>query len=134
MKNKNSLAAIWLPLIVGLSIAVGLMLGHLVERNAINQLPIRVLTQQDKISSIISYIESNYVDEIQGDSLNEKLIPEVLKNLDPHSIYLPPRDLAAANETLRGNFDGIGVQFKKLTQPQEDRIKALVNWIKGSTT
>ena len=87
------------------------MLGHLVERNAINQLPLRVLTQQDKISSIISYIEGNYVDEIEGDSLNEKLIPEVLKSLDPHSIYLPPRDLEAANETLRGNFDGIGVQF-----------------------
>lgn len=81
------------------------------SQNALNQMPVRVFTQQDKISSILSFIENNYVDQINRDSLNEELIPEVLKNLDPHSIYLPPKDLETANENMRGNFDGIGVQF-----------------------
>jgi carboxyl-terminal processing protease len=111
VQYKNSRLSIWLPVIIGLSIVVGILLGNLVQRNATNQMPVRVFTQQDKISSILSFIENNYVDEISRDSLNEKLIPEVLKSLDPHSIYLPPRDLKEANETLRGNFDGIGVQF-----------------------
>ena len=100
-----------MPIIIGVSVVAGILLGNLVQRNASNQLPVRVFTQQDKISSILSFIENNYVDEINRDSLNEKLIPEVLKSLDPHSIYIPPRDLEAVNETLRGNFDGIGVQF-----------------------
>ena len=111
MQYKNSRLSIWLPIIIGVSVVAGILLGNLVQRNASNQLPVRVFTQQDKISSILSFIENNYVDEINRDSLNEKLIPEVLKSLDPHSIYIPPRDLEAANETLRGNFDGIGVQF-----------------------
>lgn len=65
----------------------------------------------DKISSILNYIEKNYVDSVSQADFNEILIPEILKSLDPHSIYIPPRDLAGVNETLRGNFDGIGVQF-----------------------
>jgi len=76
-----------------------------------NRMAVRVFSPPDKISSILNFVETNYVDSINRKSLNEDLISEILKKLDPHSIYLPPRDLAAANETLRGNFDGIGVQF-----------------------
>ena len=76
-----------------------------------NQMPMRVFSQTDKISSILNFVESNYVDSVDRKSLNERLVSEILKQLDPHSIYLPPRDLEVANETLRGNFDGIGVQF-----------------------
>lgn len=74
-------------------------------------MPMSNFTHPDKISSIISYIENNYVDSVSKADFDELLIPEILKTLDPHSIYIPPRDLAAVNETLRGNFDGIGVQF-----------------------
>lgn len=89
-------------------------------------MPMRIFSQQDKISSIISFVENNYVDSIGRNTLNEDLIPEILKKLDPHSIYLPPRELAAANETLRGNFDGIGVQFNM----NEDTI-LVIKAIKG---
>ncbi|MCD6346776.1 MAG: S41 family peptidase, partial [Bacteroidales bacterium] len=108
---KNSKFSIWLPVIIGLSVVSGILLGNLVRNNASNQMPLRVFTQQDKISSILNFVNANYVDSVNRKEINEDLIPEILKNLDPHSIYLPPRDLAAANETLRGNFDGIGVQF-----------------------
>src|SRR5690606_20158865 len=37
--------------------------------------------------------------------------PEILKNLDPHTVYIPAEDLQAANQELEGNFGGIGVQF-----------------------
>ena len=56
-------------------------------------------------------IEKNYVDSVEKSELENMLIPEILNKLDPHSIYIPPMDLSSVNETLRGNFDGIGVQF-----------------------
>lgn len=74
-------------------------------------MPLRVFSPPDKVSSILNFVENNYVDSVNRKSLNETLISEILTQLDPHSIYLPPRDLAVANEALRGNFDGIGVQF-----------------------
>ncbi|MEA1878566.1 MAG: S41 family peptidase [Bacteroidota bacterium] len=111
MNYRNSKFSIWLPVIISLSVVGGILLGNLAQRNAMNQRPLRVFSPPDKISSILNFVETNYVDSVDRKSLNESLVSEILKQLDPHSIYLPPRDLAVANETLRGNFDGIGVQF-----------------------
>lgn len=65
----------------------------------------------DKISLVLQQIEKNYVDSIDYDAISEKIIPEVLKELDPHSVYLPPEELKEADEGLQGNFDGIGITF-----------------------
>lgn len=65
----------------------------------------------DKISLVLEQIEKNYVDEIDYNAISEKIIPEILKELDPHSVYLPPEDLKVADEDLQGNFDGIGITF-----------------------
>ncbi|MBT4409697.1 MAG: S41 family peptidase [Bacteroidetes bacterium] len=111
MNINNSKFSIWLPVIIGLSVVGGILLGNLVQKNAASQMPMRVFSHQDKISTIMNFVENNYVDSINRTNISEGLISEILKDLDPHSIYLPPRDLATANETLRGNFDGIGVQF-----------------------
>lgn len=126
MNYKNSKFSLWLPIIIGFSVVGGILLGNLVERNASNQVPLRVFSQPDKISSILSFVENNYVDSIDRKAIDETLISEILKKLDPHSIYLPPRDLEAANETLRGNFDGIGVQFNMV----EDTI-LVIQAVKG---
>lgn len=65
----------------------------------------------DKISLVLQQIEKNYVDSIDYDAISEKIIPEILKELDPHSVYLPPEELKEADEGLQGNFDGIGITF-----------------------
>lgn len=65
----------------------------------------------DKLMLVLSEVENNYVDSIKKDQLTEKVIPYLLESLDPHSVYLPPADLKDAEESLEGNFDGIGVQF-----------------------
>lgn len=65
----------------------------------------------DKISLVLEQIEKNYVDEIDYGAISEKVIPEILKELDPHSVYLPPEELKEADEDLQGNFDGVGITF-----------------------
>ena len=68
-----------------------------------------------KISYTMSLIEKLYVDPVNSDSLAEKIIPLILEELDPHSVYIPAADLAAVSEPLEGEFDGIGVMFNMLT-------------------
>lgn len=109
--GKNSRIAIWLPLVLACCLVTGMFIGNLFKNNSGSQLPIKVFTRQDKLSSILDFIDNNYVDSVNLDSITETVIPALLENLDPHSIYIPPRELLGVNETLRGNFDGIGVQF-----------------------
>ena len=63
----------------------------------------------------MSLIERDYVDPITRDSLNELAIPAILHKLDPHSVYLPPKEFEQADEYLQGEFDGIGVVFNMAT-------------------
>jgi carboxyl-terminal processing protease len=55
------------------------------------------------------------VDSVNRNDLVDAAIPAILKKLDPHSVYIPAKDLARANEPLQGNFDGIGISFNMLT-------------------
>jgi len=58
-------------------------------------------SRNDKINNILNLIESNYVDSVNRNDLVEAAIPAILKKLDPHSVYIPARDLARANEPLQ---------------------------------
>ena len=65
----------------------------------------------DKLILVLDQIEKNYVDSIDYNGVIEKVLPHLMENLDPHSVYLPPVELEAADESLEGNFSGIGIQF-----------------------
>jgi len=67
-----------------------------------------------KIGRTFGLIDAWYVDSVNIDDLTEKAIVEVLRNLDPHSVYISARDVKEMNEPLNGNFDGIGIQFNLL--------------------
>lgn len=64
-----------------------------------------------KLILVLNSVDKDYVDTINHEDLTEKLIPQILAKLDPHSVYLPPNDLKNADEALQGGFDGIGIQF-----------------------
>lgn len=64
-----------------------------------------------KLMLVLDQIDKNYVDSIDYKEIIEKVLPTVMENLDPHSVYLPPVELEAAEESLEGNFSGIGIQF-----------------------
>lgn len=80
----------------------------------------------DKLNYVINLISNQYVDEVDRDSLTNKAISLLLDELDPHSVYLTKEEVQKENESLRGNFDGIGVQFRIV----EDSI-VVVRTIKG---
>jgi len=65
-----------------------------------------------KLVELLNYLEFNYVDSINLDSLQEEVIASTLESLDPHSSYIPIDELQDITESMQGNFEGIGVQFQ----------------------
>jgi carboxyl-terminal processing protease len=74
-----------------------------------------IYPQTNKVENILNRISEDYVDSIDKQDLTEKIIPDILKHLDPHTVYISAKDLQMANEELEGNFGGIGVQFDMQT-------------------
>lgn len=107
--NSNSRLKIWLPLI-GAALAVGGMwLGYLLADGD------RLSPAQEKLNTIFELIEDEYVDEISPDSLIEMTIPHLLNNLDPHSVYIPAKDIDRLGRELESSFFGIGIQFQLMS-------------------
>jgi carboxyl-terminal processing protease len=115
MNNNNSKRSIFLPLMLAGTLIAGIIIGiYLPGKNGIaEKTSIRI--KSDKINNILDVIESNYVDSVNRKDLVEAAIPAILKKLDPHSVYIPAKDLKRANEPLEGNFEGIGISFNMLT-------------------
>lgn len=67
-----------------------------------------------KIGRTLGLIDAWYVDTTDIDQLTERTIVEMLRNLDPHSVYISAKDVKEMNEPLNGNFEGIGIQFNLL--------------------
>lgn len=65
----------------------------------------------DKLLLILEQIDKNYVDTVDYETVIENTLPALMENLDPHSVYLPPQVLKSADESLEGNFSGIGIEF-----------------------
>jgi carboxyl-terminal processing protease len=73
------------------------------------------LTQETfKLGKTLALLESIYVDSVDISSLTEQMIISTLRNLDPHSVYIPAKDVQEENEPLQGNFEGVGIQFNIL--------------------
>ncbi|MFC2116284.1 S41 family peptidase [Bacteroidota bacterium] len=115
-----------LPLLLSLFLVGGMLIGN--QLNRISEPDsFAVYPRLNKISGVIDYISQEYVDSINRDYLIENTIPEILKQLDPHSIYIPAKELAAYNEPLEGNFSGIGVQFNM----QDDTVYIMNTILNG---
>ena len=117
---RNSKHTIIFPLVLAVGIVLGILLGQFVGRNkAETQLRTFIsragLTSPNKLMQTCMLVENKYVDSISMDSLTELVIPLMMKELDPHSEYIPARDMQAINESLEGEFDGIGVMFNAAT-------------------
>ena len=115
MKYNNTRKSIFLPLLLAITLSIGLLAGKYINGDkAIPKTP-SVRLRNDKLNTILNIIESNYVDSVNRNELVEAAIPAMLKKLDPHTVYIPAKDLKRANEPLQGNFDGIGISFNMLT-------------------
>jgi len=108
---------IWLPLLFALVLVAGMLIGTKLKpappvavTPSGSEVPAKTLGQ-GKIEELIRYIEARYVDEVDRDELVQKAIDEILKQLDPHSNYISAEQLKSVNESLDGEFDGIGIEF-----------------------
>lgn len=79
---------------------------------------LRMRSSNNKISALLTSIQTLYVDSVDVDTIIEKVLPEMLKSLDPHSAYYPAEETKESNDELHGSFSGIGIQFSI----QEDTI------------
>ena len=75
---------------------------------------VTVLQRNDRLEEIIDIVNEKYVDTVNSDKLYQNAISGILKNLDPHTNYIPAEDMQADNEDLEGSFSGIGVEFSIL--------------------
>lgn len=117
---KNSKHTILFPIILAVGVVLGILLGQFVGRNrAETQLRSIIrrsgMNVTNKIMQTSMLIEHRFVDSISMDSLSEVVIPLMMKELDPHSVYIPAREMQQVNEPLEGEFDGIGVTFNAAT-------------------
>jgi carboxyl-terminal processing protease len=109
-KNNNA----FLPIILSLVLVIGIWLGFVLSKRINNDSDFsqnNSSSSNDKINSLLEYIEYQYVDTIDKKDLVEKTVTSMLQSLDPHSSYIAASEFAATNEPLEGNFDGIGVEF-----------------------
>lgn len=115
MSYNNSKKIIFLPILLGIAVALGIIIGRYLPSDSDYPQHSSIRSRNDKLNSILNIVESNYVDSVKRSDLVESAIPAILKKLDPHTVYIPAKDLARANEPLQGNFEGIGISFSMLT-------------------
>lgn len=103
---------IWTPLTFSVILILGILIGFQLNKYLANKRPIsNALERNDRLEEIIDIIGARYVDSVNADSLYEDAVTGILKHLDPHTVYIPARDMASVTEDLEGNFKGIGVEF-----------------------
>ena len=108
---KNIKFSVYIPVIIAIALAAGIFIGNRLTRNSGSNSSALSMSKSNKLDAIMELIENAYVDSISTDSLVEKTIPQLLKNLDPHTTYIPAKELVGVEEEMRGDFGGIGVQF-----------------------
>lgn len=114
---KNSKYTILFPLLLAVGVVLGLWFGRYMGRNSTErQIQSAIMQLEDnKLAYTLSLIEREYVDSLSLDSLAEQVIPLLVQQLDPHSVYIPRSEMQELNESLEGEFDGIGVVFNMST-------------------
>ena len=105
--NKNRL----MPFLLAICLVAGILIGTFYTNHFFgNKLGI-INTSSNKLNALLHIIDEQYVDTVSMFNLVEEAMPQILAELDPHSSYIPAKDLEAVNSDLKGSFSGIGVQF-----------------------
>lgn len=99
---------LWLPVTAAVFLIMGLWLGRSFDFAKSDT------SAGAKLNEVFDIIEARYVDPVDFDSLVELAIPEMLSNLDPHSVYIPAAERTAFNRELEGSFYGVGIQFQMM--------------------
>ena len=106
-KKKNR----YMPLIMALCVVFGIFIGTFYANHFTgNRLSI-INSGSNKLNNLLHIIDAQYVDTVDVNNLVEKAVPQILSELDPHSVYIAAKDVQIANDDLRGSFSGVGIEF-----------------------
>lgn len=117
MANKNK----YIPLLLGVAIATGVFIGGKLNFTDTSDNLFTTNSKKDKLNRLIDYIDYEYVDAVNTDSIVDVTVNGILDNLDPHSTYIPKEDLKRITENMKGDFVGIGINF----YPYKDSIAVI---------
>lgn len=111
--NQPDNSNIWLPLLLSVALAIGLFIGFRLSGNS----PYIARTgegsnyNKDRVEEVLRFIDRRYVEDRDREALTRTAIRSVLDELDPHTNFFPVEEIQALKEQMKGNFDGIGVEF-----------------------
>ncbi|MDI1254630.1 MAG: S41 family peptidase [Flavobacterium sp.] len=106
MKKDN----IYFPVLIFSTLALGVLLGTLlnfpVSGNGLTQ-----NAHKDKLNKLIDFIDNEYVDNVNTDSIVDLTVNNILDKLDPHSVYIAQNEMEEVSQSMKGDFVGIGINF-----------------------
>lgn len=111
----------YLPLLLSIAIVAGIFLGSKLNFNDATEKIFATNSKKDKLNRLIDYIDYEYVDAVNTDSIVDVTVNGILENLDPHSVYIPIDQYEDNADEMRGNFVGIGISF----YPYKDSIAVI---------
>ena len=101
----------FMPLLMALCVVVGILIGTFYANHfSGNRLNI-INSGSNRLSNLLHIVDDQYVDKVNIDSLVYMAIPQILADLDPHSVYIPAKDAQAVTDDLKGSFSGVGIEF-----------------------
>lgn len=100
-----------LPTLLALAVAIGIFIGGKLHFDDTPEKLFSTNSKKDKLNRLIDYIDYEYVDEIDTDSIVDVTVNNILGKLDPHSVYIPKSEMEEVSENMKGDFVGIGVSF-----------------------
>ena len=101
----------YLPLLLGIGIAAGIFIGGKLNFSDSSDRLFTSNSKKDKLNRLIDFIDYEYVDDVNTDSIVDVTVNGILQNLDPHSVYIPKKDMERVAENMKGDFVGIGISF-----------------------
>ena len=111
----------YIPLIIGVALALGVFVGGKLNFSDTSDRVFASNSKKDKLNRLIDYIDYEYVEEVNTDSIVDITVNGILSNLDPHSVYIPKESMQKVQENMQGDFVGVGISF----YPYKDTITVI---------
>lgn len=100
-----------MPLLMALCVVIGIVVGTFYANHfSGNRLNI-INSGSNRINNLLHIIDDQYVDKVNIDSLVDMAIPQILSDLDPHSVYFSAKEMQQTTDDLKGSFSGVGIEF-----------------------
>lgn len=101
----------YMPLLMAACVVVGILFGTFFANHFSTSRLNIINSGSSRLNNLLNIVSDQYVDAVNMDSLMERAIPQILADLDPHSVYISAKDVQTATDDLKGSFSGVGIEF-----------------------